>query len=83
MAQFGPLARRICRALRQECRPDKVSVASYGEIVQHVHFHFIPRYPGMPAHSTALLQAFDAGEYSCGEDEIEALADRLRHSLNG
>lgn len=32
------------RALRDVCRPDKVNVASLGNVTPHVHWHVIPRW---------------------------------------
>lgn len=31
-------------ALRQVCQPDKINLASLGNVVPHLHWHVIPRY---------------------------------------
>ena len=47
-ASLGPLARRITRAMTEVLAPARVYVCLYAEAVSHVHFHLIPRDPGMP-----------------------------------
>ena len=32
------------QALRELCRPDKINLASFGNMVPHVHWHVIPRW---------------------------------------
>ncbi len=32
------------QALRELCRPDKVNLASFGNMVPHLHWHIIPRF---------------------------------------
>jgi diadenosine tetraphosphate (Ap4A) HIT family hydrolase len=47
-ASFGPLARRITRAMTEVLAPARVYVCLYAEAVSHVHFHLIPRYHETP-----------------------------------
>jgi diadenosine tetraphosphate (Ap4A) HIT family hydrolase len=49
-ASLGPTTRLTCQALRAALSPatEKVYVCSFGEGVKHVHFHVIPRLPGVP-----------------------------------
>lgn len=37
---------RVEQAVRDVMRPDKVNVASLGNVVPHLHWHVIPRYEG-------------------------------------
>ncbi len=34
------------QALRQLCRPDKINLASFGNMTPHLHWHVIPRFTG-------------------------------------
>lgn len=37
-----------CRAIEAAYRPAKLNLASYGNMVPHVHIHIFPRYPDDP-----------------------------------
>ena len=47
-ASFGPLVRHITGAMTEVLAPARVYVCLFAEAVSHVHFHLIPRDPGMP-----------------------------------
>jgi diadenosine tetraphosphate (Ap4A) HIT family hydrolase len=37
---------RVEQAVRDVMRPDKINIASFGNMVPHLHWHVIPRYEG-------------------------------------
>lgn len=41
-------------ALREVCTPDKVNLASLGNVVPHLHWHVIPRHAGDPCFPDAV-----------------------------
>jgi diadenosine tetraphosphate (Ap4A) HIT family hydrolase len=67
-ASLGPIIQKVCVALTQVLHPVKIYVASYGEGVKHIHFHFIPRTSAMPAGNGAvfLSQQWKALLYQLG-----------------
>jgi diadenosine tetraphosphate (Ap4A) HIT family hydrolase len=42
------------RAVREVMRPDKVNLASLGNVVPHLHWHVIPRWDGDPCFPAAI-----------------------------
>ncbi len=52
---LGPLIEKVSRAMMKALDPDRVYVCSFGEVVKHVHFYFLPRYPNMPPAGPSIL----------------------------
>ena len=49
--QRSRLMQAVCKAeeaLREVLRPDKINLASLGNVVPHLHWHVIPRFSGDP-----------------------------------
>jgi diadenosine tetraphosphate (Ap4A) HIT family hydrolase len=51
---LGPVLRATCRAVEDVLGAERVHVASWGEGVRHVHFHVLPRTPGLPRGNRAV-----------------------------
>ena len=66
------------RAVREVLKPDKVNLASLGNVVPHLHWHVIPRFAA-DAHFPAPIWA--APERAGQPPAIEGLAVRLREHL--
>jgi diadenosine tetraphosphate (Ap4A) HIT family hydrolase len=81
-AALGPLLRRVCRAVMEALRPERVYVCSFGEAVRHLHWYVVPRYAGMPATGPAVISAMFADRSWAAPDSaaIEA-ADKVRALL--
>lgn len=52
---LGPIIRKTCLALSRVKKPAKIHVCSWGEQIQHIHFHVIPRAWDMPVGNLKLL----------------------------
>ena len=78
---FGPILRRLLRAMRAALDPERVYVASFAETVHHLHFHLIPRYADMPALGPDLMPDVFAGKWSCDAPTAVAAADSIREAL--
>lgn len=52
---LGSIIRKTCLALSRVRKPAKIHVCSWGEQVQHIHFHVIPRAWDMPVGNLKLL----------------------------
>jgi len=62
-AQLMNVVFAVERALRNVCRPDKINLASLGNMTPHVHWHVIPRWhddPHFPNPIWASLQRNDS-----------------------
>ncbi len=54
MSDLSPVDRRACmdvvfaveQVVRELFQPDKINLASFGNMVPHVHWHIIPRWHG-------------------------------------
>lgn len=46
---LGPIMQRVAHALDLVLQPARVHFGLYGEAVQHLHLHVLPRMPAMPA----------------------------------
>jgi diadenosine tetraphosphate (Ap4A) HIT family hydrolase len=87
-AQFGPLVRRITRAMDAVMRPAKVYLCQFSEAEHfaHIHFHLIPRREDTPPEQRgpavfALLSAARAGNDLAPVVEAERLAAAVRSRL--
>lgn len=89
--ELGVLVRRIAAAYQAVLAPARVHVGIYSELVRHLHVHFTPRTPRMPASHIALamLTHVAAGMRSIGiirriaDPEVADVAARLRAALAG
>lgn len=70
---------RVEAALRAELNPDKINLASLGNVVPHLHWHVIPRFAD-DAHFPAPVWA--ARQRDGVAHDVDGLAARLRASLS-
>jgi diadenosine tetraphosphate (Ap4A) HIT family hydrolase len=68
-------------ALRRECNPDKINLASLGNQVPHLHWHVIPRYADDAHFPNAVWGAPRRAGVEHGID-INALRQALQRRLN-
>ncbi len=88
MTDLPPVARQrvmeavfaVEAALREVLRPDKVNLASLGNMVPHVHWHVIPRWRDDPTFPGAVWapRVREGGER---ESDVEALAAAVARAL--
>lgn len=69
---------RVEAALRAELNPDKINLASLGNVVPHLHWHIIPRFAD-DAHFPAPVWA--PRQRDGAPRAADGLADRLRMRL--
>jgi len=79
-AHFMRVVFTLEAALRAQLRPDKINLASLGNVTPHLHWHVIPRYRDdphfpNPVWSAAIRQP--APRIQAAEAFEKALADRL------
>jgi len=70
---------RVEAALRAELNPDKINLASLGNVVPHLHWHVIPRFAD-DAHFPAPVWA--ARQRDGVAHDVDGLAARLRARLS-
>ncbi len=89
-ASLGPLIQNMYAALAYLLHPVKMYVASYGEGVQHIHFHLIPRTLAMPVGNGAvffsqqwrrLLYQLGIKQVACSEAETLQIIASVRQYL--
>ena len=79
-AQFMRVVFALEGALRELLRPDKINLASLGNVTPHVHWHVIPRYRDDPHFPNPIWGAAVRAPRAAGNDGIDigsALAARL------
>src|SRR5258706_11487040 len=79
-AHFMRVVFALEAALRALLRPDKINLASLGNVVPHLHWHVIPRYHNdphfpNPVWSAAIRQPAPRGQAAAAFEK--ALAERL------
>jgi diadenosine tetraphosphate (Ap4A) HIT family hydrolase len=88
-AAFGPLTRRITRAMTEVLQPVKVYLSFYAEAAgfAHLHVHLIPRYAGTPPERRGpgifeyLRDSKDGGPDRGAIEAAERAADAIRRAL--
>ena len=86
-ADLGPLLRAVSSALRDvvRCRKTYVALFAEAEGFQHIHFHIIPRQPGLEADLRGPrvfgLLGGDPASY-VPEAVMDEIADRLSQTLH-
>ncbi len=79
LAALGPLVARVSSALREATPCAKLYVASFGEVVPHLHVHVIARPPGLdPSLRGPRLFAAEARAPAA---EVQAIARAVARSL--
>lgn len=81
LAELGPLAARVGRALRASTPCEKLYLNAFGEQVTHLHLHVIARPPGLPAQERGARLFLAAGGAPPGE--VTAVLARVRALLRG
>jgi diadenosine tetraphosphate (Ap4A) HIT family hydrolase len=82
-ANFGVVAQRLMAAMREVLAPERIYVFAFGESQDHLHFHLMPRYPGMPPTGGALIERVFTHEWLVDDAEAAETARRIRESLDG
>ncbi len=88
-AAFGPLVRRITRAMREVLQPAKVYLCQFSEAEHfaHIHFHLIPRSADIPKERRGpavfdlLSAAAQGGRKLAPLEEAERIAAAVRERL--
>ncbi|WP_166507519.1 HIT domain-containing protein [Nostoc sp. 106C] len=86
---LSPIIRKTCLALSRVMKPAKIHVCSWGEQIQPIHFHVIPRAWDMPVGNLQLLIYLRfkklANQLSFGKwisaEAAAALAAKVRHEI--
>jgi diadenosine tetraphosphate (Ap4A) HIT family hydrolase len=72
------------QALRDALRPDKVNLASFGNMVPHLHWHMIARWTGDPHFPNPVWGArLRDGPRALAARDRAALASRLEQAMGG
>lgn len=71
------------RVMREILRPDKVNLASLGNMVAHVHWHIIPRYHDDPHFPASIWAAAQPGRQPRPQpaETLQALMNALQQAL--
>lgn len=80
-AEFGVVVHRLTAAMQAALAPEKLYVFAFGESLDHLHIHVMPRYQGMPPGGGALIERVFAGEWLVGEDDAAVAARLVREAL--
>lgn len=90
-ATLGPVPRDTCASVTRVCQPAKVYVCSFGDGVKHIHFWVLPRLPKMRPGMhwvflnldlrLTLTRRLGIKRWVCQDDEVTAIAERLRRHL--
>jgi diadenosine tetraphosphate (Ap4A) HIT family hydrolase len=90
-ATFGPLTRRITRAMTEVLQPVKIYLNLYAEAAgfAHLHVHLIPRYAGTPPERRGpgifeyLRESKSGGQGRGAIADAERAAKAIRQALQG
>ena len=80
-ADLGVVARRLMAAMRAVLAPERIYMFAFGESLDHLHVHLMPRHAGMPPTGGALIERVFAHEWLVDESEAAELACRIREAL--
>lgn len=81
---LGPLIERVSSAMMNVLEPERVYLCSFGEVVRHVHFYFVPRYSTMPPSGPSILvQMGSDSPWACDDEAAADAASRVRLELLG
>lgn len=82
-AAMGPLISKTSSAMRRALGPEKVYLCSFGELVRHVHWYLVPRYPEMSVHGIGVLNEMfaDSSPWACSDAEADEAAANVRDAL--
>ncbi len=69
------------QALRQLLRPDKINLASLGNMVAHLHWHVIPRFADDPHFPQPIWGTRQREWHGAGQTDARALADAIAAEL--
>jgi diadenosine tetraphosphate (Ap4A) HIT family hydrolase len=80
---LGPLIEKVSRAMVNALGPERVYVCSFGEVVKHVHFYFVPRYANMPPSGPSILVQMGSEDnpWACDDETAADAASRVRSEL--
>jgi diadenosine tetraphosphate (Ap4A) HIT family hydrolase len=80
---LGPLIEKVSKAMMNALEPERVYVCSFGEVVKHVHFFFVPRYPTMPPSGPSILVQMGLDSpWACDDEAAVDAASRVRLELH-
>lgn len=78
--EFMDVVVAVERSLREELKPDKINLASLGNLVPHLHWHIIPRFRD-DAHFPGPIWAAARRPVPRGDFDLANLEHRLRTEL--
>ena len=80
---LGLLIGKVSNAIMKALGAERVYVASFGEVVKHVHLYFVPRYPDMPPDGPGILMRMGSSEspWACDDGTAADAAARVRSEL--
>ncbi len=80
---LGLLLRDVAEAVARAMNPQRVYVCSIGEAIEHLHWHVIPRYQGMPANPADILNGiFRMSPWPCPTAYAVAAAEQIKEFLD-
>jgi diadenosine tetraphosphate (Ap4A) HIT family hydrolase len=76
------LTKKIEQIMIKTLRPDKINIASLGNMVPHLHIHVIPRFKNDPWWPNAVFcEKIRNSDYPINEKDIENLILKIKESL--
>jgi len=72
---------RVEEAVREAMRPDKINLASLGNMVPHLHWHVIPRYEGDAHFPNPIWSEVKRTPVSANTARHQALLPKLRATI--
>jgi diadenosine tetraphosphate (Ap4A) HIT family hydrolase len=70
---------KASRAIRKAFKPDKVNYASFGDTLQHIHFHLVPKY--RDGFEWGGVFAMNPQKAIPSEEEYAGMAAKIREAL--
>jgi diadenosine tetraphosphate (Ap4A) HIT family hydrolase len=72
---------RVARGMKAHLRCDRVYAITMSDVVQHLHYHLVPRYPGEAKGFPFWTEKAAGGAIPVDRDALEHLASALRHAV--
>ncbi|RXZ82013.1 HIT family protein [Paenibacillaceae bacterium] len=82
LRQFMSSVARTAQALQDIFAPDKLNYAIYGDIVDHLHFHLVPKYNEGPDWGQP-FQTSSASASLLADEDYRELSETIRRQLLG
>ncbi len=72
---------RVAKAVQQTLAADKINIGLFGDIVEHLHAHVVPKFARGPDWGAAFALAGDPATDPAGTERIEAAFVALQAAL--